>query len=428
MWLDAAGTLKATYVKLDTNMGYSTSTTKAILTYLKEWDKFVYTLNESPGAEVGQVWHTSRLWIRAEAESAIVGSTVATLIVSVGFGFLGALCFTQLDFVLSMWVVLSVLGVTISLAWFMIAVLGWGVGAIEVLGLIVFVGYSITYALHIAHNYQEHMLELDSSLSKKVRREEAVSEAMRCMAGAVMGSAVTTLGASFFLFFCNLIIFVKLATVLFAVTFFAMVFSTVALPAALLVAGPTSDPRKLRRQLWEWIASTLQSLDQEEASEKAAHLAEGDVFATPKAASSPMMTDGSEVSPAASDSALLSEPAGSKKFQVFLSSTPQNSSFINSRPSPASSSVFARTSPFFPGQSPSVQPSPIGADITRQSDSFWAESLGSATQTETAPLQGQLSALRFAPPSWRPQTSSELARAATAQRSKPNLRPQISII
>merc|ERR1711924_260575 len=43
---------------------------------------------------------------------------------------------------------------------------------------------------------------------------------------------------AFFLFFCTMAIFVKLAAVLFAVTFFACLFALMALPAALLVIGP----------------------------------------------------------------------------------------------------------------------------------------------------------------------------------------------
>lgn len=39
-------------------------------------------------------------------------------------------------------VVLNVVGVTVSLAWFMLVVMGWAVGVLEILGLIVFVGYS----------------------------------------------------------------------------------------------------------------------------------------------------------------------------------------------------------------------------------------------------------------------------------------------
>ncbi|CAE7948516.1 Disp3, partial [Symbiodinium sp. KB8] len=125
-------------------------------------------------------------------------------------------------------VVVAVTGVTISLAWFMIVFMGWPVGVLEVLGLIVFVGYSITYSLHIAHKYQLHSMELEEEPLSE-RRRHAVVQALQSMASSVLGSAATTLGSSFFLFFCQLVIFVKLATVLFAVTFFACVFAILAL-------------------------------------------------------------------------------------------------------------------------------------------------------------------------------------------------------
>lgn len=136
-------------------------------------------------------------------------------------------------------VVFSVFGVVCSLAFFMTVVMGWDMGALEVLGLIVFVGYSITYSLHIAHKYAQHTRASATADSEHVtRRDEAVKHALLAMTSAVAGSAVTTLGASFFLFFCTLSIFVRLAAVLFAVTFFALSFALVALPAALLVVGP----------------------------------------------------------------------------------------------------------------------------------------------------------------------------------------------
>jgi hypothetical protein len=114
----------------------------------------------------------------------------------------------------------------------------WSFGAVEVLGLIVFVGYSITYSLHIAHKYGEHVKSTDGMHSIHTRRHMAVHHALKQMSSAVTGSAITTLGSSFFLFFCTMAISVKLAAVLFAVTFFAGVFALVVLPSALLVLGP----------------------------------------------------------------------------------------------------------------------------------------------------------------------------------------------
>lgn len=115
-------------------------------------------------------------------------------------------------------------------------------------------GYSITYTLHIAHKYQEHMLSSESiqlGRQAQARRRLAVSYALRSMSGSIVGSAITTLGSSFFLFFCQLVIFVKLATVLFSVTFFACVFATLAFPAALLCVGPVGTSCEALPQLWK---------------------------------------------------------------------------------------------------------------------------------------------------------------------------------
>ncbi|CAE8719477.1 unnamed protein product, partial [Polarella glacialis] len=203
LWLDASKqNLKATFVRFQVAVSYTSTPTKEVLAYMEKWNGFLSSLNLDAPGDMGLPWHTSRLWIRAEAEEAILGSTLNTMIVSVTCGFLGTLASTQLDLILSLLVVLIVLGVTVSLAWFMFVVCAWTIGAIEVLGLIVFVGYSITYSLHIAHKYREHISDSSNAgLSARRQREDAVVHSLRSVGGAVIGSAVTTLGSSVFLFF-----------------------------------------------------------------------------------------------------------------------------------------------------------------------------------------------------------------------------------
>lgn len=254
MWLADSFELKATYVQFTVGLNYMTAQSSTILSLMQEWDNVVDEINQNAPPELGSTWHTSSLWIRAEAEMAIVNSTVLTMLVSAICGFLGALFFTHWDPFLSLMVVVNVIGVTLALAWFMMVLMGWAVGVLEVLGLIVFVGYSITYTLHIAHKYQEHMLSSESiqlGRQAQARRRLAVSYALRSMSGSIVGSAITTLGSSFFLFFCQLVIFVKLATVLFSVTFFACVFATLAFPAALLCVGPVGTSCEALPQLWK---------------------------------------------------------------------------------------------------------------------------------------------------------------------------------
>jgi hypothetical protein len=236
MWFDDSGTLRGMFIQFDVLMSPNAGSSAALALML-EWNKAIDSLNGRAPLETQNAWHTSSLWIRAEAEQAIIGSTIATLAVSLGCGFLGTFCFTHFNCLLSAFVVVAVLCVTMSLAFFMSVVMGWKTGAVEVLGLIVFVGYSITYSLHITHKYGERVNEIEGTIAS--RRRKAVWHAVMQMSNSVVGSAITTLGSSFFLFFCTMAIFVKLAAVLFTVTFFAALYSLAGLPAALLTCGPT---------------------------------------------------------------------------------------------------------------------------------------------------------------------------------------------
>jgi len=236
MWFDQNEDLIATYFRFDLSLNYAGTDAGEALDEKAKWDGAVGELQDGAPPDADGLFHTSRLWIRASAEQAIINGTVATLVLSIACGFFGTLAFTR-NIVISIFVIMAVIGVTSSLAFFMVVLMGWTVGVIEVLGLIVFVGYSITYSLHVAHRYVEHVNE-SSITSPAERREDAVRSSLRAMSSAVIGSAVTTLGSSFFLFFTILVIFYKLAAVLFAVTFFAAAFALIALPAALLVAGP----------------------------------------------------------------------------------------------------------------------------------------------------------------------------------------------
>merc|ERR1719265_1713598 len=123
-----------------------------ILDYKKQWDEFLGRMNSEASVTAHNAFHTSSSWVDAEAAKAIIGSTQETIAISAVCGWFGVLLFT-LDVVLACLVGLLVLGIIIGLAFFMVAVMGWNIGAIEVIALVVFVGYSITYSLHIAHHY-----------------------------------------------------------------------------------------------------------------------------------------------------------------------------------------------------------------------------------------------------------------------------------
>ena len=81
MWFDSERNLKATFFQFQVAMSYTSTPAAVILKYMETWDELIRQLNYVGPRDSGQAFHTSRLWIRAEAEQAIVKSTMATLMV-----------------------------------------------------------------------------------------------------------------------------------------------------------------------------------------------------------------------------------------------------------------------------------------------------------------------------------------------------------
>ena len=75
-----------------------TTSQQEALAYKKLWDEFLSQANQL-ATEYGsqQVWHTSRLSVRAEVEEAIVGSVAVTLVIAVGCAFTVTLIFSHMD-------------------------------------------------------------------------------------------------------------------------------------------------------------------------------------------------------------------------------------------------------------------------------------------------------------------------------------------
>mmetsp|Transcript_932 Transcript_932/g.1616 ORF Transcript_932/g.1616 Transcript_932/m.1616 type:complete len:1344 (-) Transcript_932:92-4123(-) len=243
-----------------------------LLEHKKKWDKYVEVMNSRAAMSGNGAWHTAQAWVRAEAEDAVVDSTVDTIIISAVCAWAGMLAFTC-DPVLAFFVLGLVLGIISGLAFFMVVLVGWKIGSIEVISLVIFVGYSVTYSLHVAHTYSEAVIDdrpgmtadpeedglaalTDGSpnghgdvtappvkrLSPADMRKSRATMSLVHIGGAVLSSAISTMGSSIFLLCCTMIIFVKLGAVVIAVTLLSVTFALMVLPAMLMLCGPPPQP------------------------------------------------------------------------------------------------------------------------------------------------------------------------------------------
>lgn len=221
--------------------------TSEALEHQAMWDDYVSTWNLNAQNSARGAWQTSSLWVRAEAQSKLISSTAVTLVIVMVLAGAFMVLFT-FDLVLSLSVVVASMVVECGLASFIINLMGWSIGPIEVIALIVFIGYAVTYSLHIAHRYgsdevaeesPEHA-EFDVDAPQADIRLKRVISAFKSIGFAAIGSAITTIGCSIFLLFCTLTIFKKLGGVVLAVTLMSITVAMVPLPAALLICGPVN--------------------------------------------------------------------------------------------------------------------------------------------------------------------------------------------
>eukprot|EP00927_Polykrikos_kofoidii_P028065 TRINITY_DN24564_c0_g1_i1.p1 TRINITY_DN24564_c0_g1~~TRINITY_DN24564_c0_g1_i1.p1 ORF type:complete len:1660 (-),score=318.38 TRINITY_DN24564_c0_g1_i1:106-5085(-) len=288
VWFNEENKVKGMYVEASIDVSSSTSP-ETSSDMMARWDAHIAAYDASSKTYKG-VWHTSSLWVRGEAETVILRSTFMSICISLGCVLVGCIAFTR-SLQLALIVMIMVLSVVGCLFFYMVVIMSWKVGAVEVVSLIIFVGFAVDYSLHLSHKYSHcHITvvevprskcdgvkgaqvhenddqdiasvdqwrivatdEPDLSEANSVteeglrflfthRREERYERtrfAVQSLGSALVGSAATTIGCAAFLVPCTLVIFKKIGFVVLGVTFFAIIYTVLPLPAVLFVLGPT---------------------------------------------------------------------------------------------------------------------------------------------------------------------------------------------
>ena len=166
-----------------------------------------------------------------DTELGIISSTVTSYLSSNAICLICVIIFTG-DLLISLYAMLAIFMIVTTLMGFLFAVLGYTFGAIEAVGVTIFVGMSVDYALHMAHGYHS---------AHGSTRFEKIRDALTHLGISIIGGAVTTAGAAVFLFFCHMYLFVQLGTMMFMNTVLALFYSMIFLTAMLRVAGPMSS-------------------------------------------------------------------------------------------------------------------------------------------------------------------------------------------
>jgi hypothetical protein len=234
---DSTGRVRA--IRLDFLLELGTQAAVGVaIDALKAWDAHVKDMNSQASIRANNAFHASSLWVRAQAQDGIISSTSMTVAISIMVGFFAMLTFTC-DLKLACLSMASSALTIISLLFVMVVCMGWAFGAIEVVALIVFLGYLFSFNLHMSHAYRHAYF--DEGITCHEERRQRVQDALKVMGRSLLGSSITTAGCAVFLVFCTLQFFVRFGIVILSVTMLSLVYSLIFLPVLLLTMGPTKS-------------------------------------------------------------------------------------------------------------------------------------------------------------------------------------------
>jgi len=267
VWFEG-GNLKATAFTFKVGVAHNLRA-EDMLEYRDQWGAFLKARNDAASVTANGAWHTSPTWVRAESEVLIMQSSTHVVGIAVSLGFLGVFIYTM-DVILTVFVILQVMVIVAGLCFVMFVILGWSVGPLEVISLVVFVAYTITPALHIARRFfftleegrklatmaladapdpstPGDSMKVGAGSSAPVDpssedpREERTRNALVLSGSIAMSCFAKTLGCSIFLLPATLWMFAKLGTVIFVVNLLSAGLTLILFPALCVTVGPKSD-------------------------------------------------------------------------------------------------------------------------------------------------------------------------------------------
>ena len=195
----------------------------------KKWSLFLAKMNAKAPDSAGYAIMVSSEFTKMDQQLALIGSTINGFMTSNLICLAAVLLFTG-DLVISIYTMLSIVLIVITLLGFLFGALGWTFGAIEAVGVTIFVGMSVDYCLHTAHGYAHSASET---------RKGKVTDALTHIGVSILAAFGTTAGSTLFLFPTWIYLFYQLGVMMFANTILAVMYSFFFLSTLLMACGPT---------------------------------------------------------------------------------------------------------------------------------------------------------------------------------------------
>uniref|UniRef100_A0A7S0KEQ6 SSD domain-containing protein n=4 Tax=Ostreococcus mediterraneus TaxID=1486918 RepID=A0A7S0KEQ6_9CHLO len=201
-------------------------------TSYKAWE--AYVTEQMAGAPDGlkNGYQASEAWLWMDTVTAMRDGAYVAAATTLGISAVTTLVSTQNIVIMlySIFAILTILVVVVS----SIVSLGWTLGFLEGICLVILIGLSVDYVIHIGHAYAH------AARQSGATREESARHAIATMGFPVLSAAFTTLIAALFLLNATIVFFTKFGIVTVLSSIYSSFVSVVLFVALLAAAGPTN--------------------------------------------------------------------------------------------------------------------------------------------------------------------------------------------
>ncbi|GMH91461.1 hypothetical protein TrVE_jg11541 [Triparma verrucosa] len=131
---------------------------------------------------------------------------------------------------------------------------GWGLGILEGILVVLVIGFSVDYTVHLSDSYKA---------SEEVTRYGKVKFALHSTGTSILSGAISTIGAALIMLTANIAFFVKFGAFIFLTIVLSTLFSLGFYCALLLVCGPLGGRGRLINLYGGWLDSAGRHMEEE---------------------------------------------------------------------------------------------------------------------------------------------------------------------
>ena len=196
-----------------------------------QWEEIMKSYNNgSPDGMDNAYQSAGFTWAWLATQEELVTGAIQGITISLTFSFIVLVCST-LNIIAAIYSIICITCIVITVIG-SIQMIGWQLGVLEAVAVVIIVGFSVDYVVHLANHYVE---------SVYIDRFRRMKDSLTGIGISIVSGAITTILSGIFLFLATIIFFENFAILILITISSSILFSLIAFAALNHWVGPSGN-------------------------------------------------------------------------------------------------------------------------------------------------------------------------------------------